>query len=457
MVIDLEALLAPIPGENPCGENLRYSETFDNIKEARRADDLLDQGDWQHEVKLADWNQAQTLSVEALTTLTKDLQITAWLMEALTHLQGFDGVKLGFQIFNGLFQNFWETLYPEIDDGDLDFRAGPLEFLNDKLWLPIRQIPLTDPSTSRGFSFMEWQESRQVGSEKEVMNDDKRRKAREQMIEEGKVSLEEFDSGVRTSSRAFYETLFTTITQCQEEFILFDTIVDEKFGKEAPRLAELKDSLADCLRLVSNIVKEKRELEPDPEPVGQDNTEDNEKQLNQEENPGYGDPSPENFSQSVPAASPGMLRETGTIEYKINRLMGGGGMEEALWQNSIKLLDQKGIRSAMEPLLAASCSAQSTRERTNFRLLMARLCLRANRPDLARPILEELNSLIDELQLSRWESPIWLADALGTLYQCLMAKGSTDDDHHRAAELLTRLCILDVTKAMEFSGGETEE
>ncbi len=446
--MDLEALLAPIPGENPCGENLRYTQVYDEIQEARRADDLLDQGEWQHDVKTADWPRTMELSLKALATKSKDLQIAAWLMEALTTLKGFDGVLLGFQVFNGLFERFWEALYPGIDEGDLDYRVGPLEFLNDKLWLPVKQIPLTDPSTSRGFSLMQWQESKVVGSEKETMNDEKRRTARQEMMAEGKLSPEEFEAGIRASSRAFYETLVQAVTQCREAFTLFDTAVDEKFGKEAPRLAELKESIEECLRLVSTIVKEKRELEPDPEPVAEQGP-----GVKKEADPGQAQTTLQAGHTPMQAHGPAAPARAGGKGLQVNRLMGGGGMEEALWQNAMATLNREGIRPALEQLLGASCSAQSPRERTNFRLLMARLCLEADRPDLARPIVEELNTLIEELQLHRWESPIWIAEALGTLHQCLMARGSTDDDHYRAAELLTRLCTLDVTKAMEFSMG----
>ncbi|MCP4117514.1 MAG: type VI secretion system protein TssA [Desulfobacteraceae bacterium] len=450
--MDLEAILAPIPGENPCGESLRYTPVYDEIQEARKADDLLDQGEWQHEVKTADWPRAMELSLEALSTKSKDLQIAAWLMEALTHLKGFDGVMFGFQVFNGLFEKFWEPLYPEIDEGDLDYRVGPLEFLNDKLWLPIKQIPLTDPSASRGFTFMQWQESKLMGSEKETMSDDKRRAARQEMIDDGKVSPEEFESGIRASSRAYYETLVQTVTQCQEEFNLFDTAVDDKFGREAPRLAEIKESIEECLRLVTTIVKEKRELEPDPEPVA----------VAEAETAPAGETTgavpdqaratlPPGVAPMPPPAPVQAQAQAGGQVFQVNRLMGGGGIEEALWRNATATLAQQGIKPALEQLLGASCSAQSVRERTNFRLLMARLCLEADRPDLARPIVEELTTLVEELQLERWESPIWIAEALGTLYQCLMARGSTDDDHYRASELLTRLCTLDVTKAMEFS------
>src|ERR1051326_8846028 len=48
-VIDVDALLTPIPGDNPAGENLQYSGIYDEIREARRADDNLTKGDWEHE------------------------------------------------------------------------------------------------------------------------------------------------------------------------------------------------------------------------------------------------------------------------------------------------------------------------------------------------------------------------------------------------------------------------
>ena len=35
-VMDVAALLAPIPGDNPAGENLKYSGIYDEIREARR-------------------------------------------------------------------------------------------------------------------------------------------------------------------------------------------------------------------------------------------------------------------------------------------------------------------------------------------------------------------------------------------------------------------------------------
>ena len=138
--------------------------------------------------------------------------------------------------------------------------------------------------------------------------------------------------------------------------------------------------------------------------------------------------------------------------YRVNRLLGSAGIEEAVWQDALSKLKASGIKQALEQLLGAACSAQSLREKTNFRLLTAKLCLEADRPDLARPIAEELHTLIGEMGLERWESPIWVAEVLDTLYQCLTVEGAPDEDLYRASELLTKICTLDVTKAMGHKG-----
>ncbi len=158
-MIDLDAILTPIEGENPAGENLRYTATYDAIQEARREEDVLDRGDWDREVKTADWELVKRLAVEALTEKTKDIQISVWLLESLVKTEGFNGLDAGLQVTTELMERFWEHVYPEIEDDDLDYRIGPLEFMNDKLWLAVKQVPITDASAGGGgYSWVKWQE-----------------------------------------------------------------------------------------------------------------------------------------------------------------------------------------------------------------------------------------------------------------------------------------------------------
>ena len=442
-VIDIDTILVPIPGDNPAGEDLRYSPVYDEIKEARRADDLLDRGDWQREIKTADWDRVITLAVEALTKRSKDLQIAVWLTEALTMTEGFGGLFTGLTVLNGLLRDYWDHVYPEIEDGDLDFRASPIEFMNDKLWPCIKQVSLTDTGVTPGYSWIKWQESRQVGHEAGIRNkygdvDDKKKKARDELIAEGKLTGEDFDSAVALSSVAYYEFLAKDLTSCIKAFETFDRILDDKFGLNPPRLTEFKKSIEDCEHLISKILKEKKVHEPEPEPEPETDRLTPEQEQVQEE------------KEEEPLLSPEGTSPVTAGPTLTGRFTGSGSLEIAMWEQAVEILETSGIKKALEKLLEASCSATSVRERNRYQLLMAKLCLKADRPDLARPIMESLHTLIEELSLERWESPRWIAEVLDALYQCLTKGEPSNDDINRAKVLFQRLCTTDVTRAIVY-------
>src|SRR6266581_8421541 len=101
-------LLNPIPGDNPSGTNLRYAPVYDKIKEARREDDDAPQGEWAHERKVADWKQVVKLAGEALATKSKDLQLAAWLTEAMLRQEALGGLRAGLGLLRGLLDKFWD-------------------------------------------------------------------------------------------------------------------------------------------------------------------------------------------------------------------------------------------------------------------------------------------------------------------------------------------------------------
>ncbi|MBC2713419.1 MAG: type VI secretion system protein TssA [Desulfosarcina sp.] len=437
-MIDLEVILNPIEGDNPAGENLRYDPTYDAIQEARREDDLLDRGDWDREIKTAEWNEVAALAEEALTNRTKDLQIAAWLLEALIKTEGFHGLKDGLNLINGLMENFWDHLYPEIEDDDLDFRIGPLEYMNAKLWLPIKEIPLTDTSTTPGYSWVKWQDSIQVGSDADSL-DSAKKQDREEMIADGKPTVEEFESAVVKSSKAFYVELNDLVVECTEAFNRFDNLLDEKFGKDAPRTADLQQAIEEYERFVKKTLKQKRELEPDPEPEDDADT----------DNAGIEDTGGELDEGDIASETPvSALPAQGQV--LLGKVSDNESQETAVWNSALTVQKNHGLKKALDTLFAASCSASSIRARNRYRLLMAKLCLRTNRPDLARPIAEELNTLIEEIGLDRWESPVWIAEVLGALYQCLIQSEAGGDDANRAEELFKKMCTIDLTKALSY-------
>ncbi|MCC6544590.1 MAG: type VI secretion system protein TssA [Nitrospirae bacterium] len=439
--VDIEKILAPIPGENPAGEDLRYSQTYEDIKEARRADDALDRGAWQHDIKTSDWDKVIKVAQDALIKKSKDLQIAAWLTEALINTDGFDGLSAGLKIVIGFLSDYWDHVYPVIEDGDMEFRAAPLEFMNEKLIPFIKGIPITDGKVTSGYSYLKWQESRMVGYEADTRNqfgdtDDGKKKKRDEFIGEGKITAEEFDSAVALSPIPFYESLAGKIKTCRDDFKKIDGILDEKFGSKAPRFSDFGLSLEEFERVVTKIIKDKG---------GNVNAPESEEGSAVEQN--AMDIQPEVDLQSISEIE--TIQRIPVSAITTSAATDSFISEDALWQEALQVMKTSGMKQALNQLLTACNSAPSVRERNRLRLLIARLCLKANRPDLARPIVEELNALIEELHLDRWESPVWIAEVIDALYQCL-TKSGTDDDPGRAQTLFQKLCTIDVTRAISY-------
>ncbi len=255
-------LLNPIPGDNPSGVYVRHDSKlllYDKIKDARRQDDELAQGDWQTERKMADFPLAKKLAEEALATKTKDLQLAAWLTEAQLHIEGFAGLQQGLNLCAGLISNFWDTVYPPVEDGDLELRSGPLDFLGSGLDLALKSRPLT----KAGYDWYKYKESRSVGYD-DSSRSDKERKDREQKIADGKLSAEVFDKAFVETPKAFYWQAEKDLDGCLASLKTLDEVCDEKFGSDGPALGRLKTSIEEVRHSVHALLEKKRETEPDP-------------------------------------------------------------------------------------------------------------------------------------------------------------------------------------------------
>lgn len=269
--IDIEALLAPIPGDNPAGQNLQYAGLHDEIREARREDEDLEQGEWKRDLKAADWPRVIIQATEALTTRTKDLQVAAWLAEALVKTSGFAGLRDGLRVMRELLEQFWEHLYPEIDEGDMEARANAIAWMDRPLVLPkaVRDVPITRSITGASYSFLQLEQSREfdiperlddLDSEKlERVNELKHRAG-----EEGKITGEQWRTAKAATRRKFYEEIYPLLNQCWEEFEGLDRVMDERFGRQTPGLGALKKALDDIRSVIEKVLKEKRIIEPDP-------------------------------------------------------------------------------------------------------------------------------------------------------------------------------------------------
>jgi type VI secretion system protein ImpA len=268
-VIDLDRLLQPISEENPSGESLRYSGLYDQIVEARRADENLNQGAWQTELKVADYHRVIELAEPALTTQTKDLQIAVWFSEALIKIHGFTGLRDSLKLITGLQANFWDTLHPEIDEGDMEGRANAISWFEINGGDASKSAKYTG---GQGYGFTDWQDSQifDIPENLESMSSEEQTKytaLRTQAEKEGRVTAEMWKKEISATRRLAVEKSNFIIEECWEAFTELNRVIEEKYDlKQAPGTSKFRKTLEDIHTQVKKILEEKRIEEPDPEP-----------------------------------------------------------------------------------------------------------------------------------------------------------------------------------------------
>ncbi len=248
-----EGLLDPISEASPSGENLRYAPVYDQLKEARREEEDVAQGDWRAEIKKADWVLVSKLASDVLAKKSKDLQVAAWLTEAMLHREGFAGLKAGLDLLRGLLESFWETLYPEIEDGDVELRATPLDWIGSRFDQPVKRVPLT----AGGLDFFRYKESRSVSYEADCASSEAKAQARATAIEDGKLTPEQFDADFDATPATSYEQWKAELDGCLESLEALRTQCEDKFADYAPNFGTLQAALEEVRQSVRILLTRK--------------------------------------------------------------------------------------------------------------------------------------------------------------------------------------------------------
>jgi type VI secretion system protein ImpA len=253
MIAELEPLLAPIPGDSPSGPSLRLDPLYDELRKLREEDDpALPQGVWQRELKRADWNAVIERAAEALTTRTKDLQIAAWLCEAWLHREGFPGLERGLRLIAALCREYWDSVHPRSEDGDLQARVAPIAWLADKLALPLKRVPITAPDAEDEEAYA-W-----IDSELALYQANLARLKPDAPEERGVVTHPKFLVSVSLTPAAWYATLAENLEGALSALEdLDDTIAALAGDANAPSLAPLREPLVAIQGFVSRILGER--------------------------------------------------------------------------------------------------------------------------------------------------------------------------------------------------------
>ena len=257
--ISFDALLAPIPGEHPTGRPIRdknsgFESDFYTIRdaanEARSAERKLSSyippvhGEEDPYKPLPpNWNAVFTTAIDILSKKSKDLWVTAWLIEALCRLQGFAGLRDGFRLARELCERYWGALHPSGPEGDLEHLLAQVSGLNGTegegtLIPPIKAIPITKVGSPHPYSYGDFVAASQL-------EQDANPERRQKRIADGEVSLEQFERAVADSTRDYYVELLAAVDATILEFSQLCQVLEDR--------CRLPDSGRSCAPPSSNI------------------------------------------------------------------------------------------------------------------------------------------------------------------------------------------------------------
>lgn len=250
VAVNIDEYLAEIPGDNPAGSSLPFAIKAE-LEEARKEidPDDYDASDPMRpaEAKRADWPAIAKLASATLKETSKDLLVAARLTEAFAKTRGFAGLADGLAVMRGMVDQCWDRMYPEIEDGDIEVRAGPFHWLGDadrgaRFPFSVRNLPIVPNNGGLPLSWRHWKESAEG---------------------KGAVSKEDFDKAVMQSSRADCQATVDSVTRVVAELNGLGELLKQRMGHESPAMSDLRSAVGDCYSLARQILEKKG-----PEPAG---------------------------------------------------------------------------------------------------------------------------------------------------------------------------------------------
>ncbi len=244
-ILDIDALLAPIPGDSPGGGSVPFAvrEKFEQLRKEVDPDDY-DKNDPRRPdtAQKADWAGVVELSEQTLAETSKDMLVAARLTEALVKEHGFAGLRDGLRLMRRMVAECWDRLNPAIEsEDDVEVRIGPLHWLDEadrgaRFPITLRQVPMLRGGKG-SFSWFEWKDSQSGKS---------------------KISPADIESALQEMPREACETQFEDLKESVHELDALTTALRERAGeKYAPALSGLRQAIGECYSLARQILERK--------------------------------------------------------------------------------------------------------------------------------------------------------------------------------------------------------
>ena len=228
-----EALLAPVSAAVPEGLPAAQDESYRRIRHEREEEDAsLPLGAWERELKRANWVAASELSAAAMAARSKDLQLAAWLFEALIARSGFQALAPCLRLIDALFVQYGDKLHPQNNE----HRINLLVWIGQKLLPPLRRVAITSTGTDHDYAWNDWEQAQRNEQLRASLG-----KQREAEIEGATLS----DVGAALACTSNERIVF--LQGCLSDGLIalqtLESTLDAQFVEDAPGLIGMRNLL----------------------------------------------------------------------------------------------------------------------------------------------------------------------------------------------------------------------
>ena len=241
----LGSLLNPISSETPTGPSLRFDPLYARIRAARHVgNEALPQGIWQRDPPQADWAVVDQLATDALETRSKDLQLAIWRTEALVHLHGLPGLAGGCQLILGLHCRFASSMHPapqnsvselplNADDPGIEGRLNLLQWINDKLSVQLKLLPITAPDELTGVPSFTLSDMESARLQNQHQGGSKPRESLQEL----------FEQSLALTPSSWFSERWSELQHTTQMVFLLDDVLDTVYGQANGGLLKVKKVL----------------------------------------------------------------------------------------------------------------------------------------------------------------------------------------------------------------------
>ena len=245
---DLAALLTPVPGDASAGADLRADSSplsrYFRLRDARaeaRASERAMEADDATTAPPPQWRTVRDLGIEAISGYSKDLEIAAWVTEALLRCDGVAGFIAGVRLMNGLVEGFWDDLFPLPDEDGMATRVGPVAGLNGQsgegtLSQPLRRLLLFARPDGAPMQLWQFEQS----SDLAAIVDPERR---QQRIDAGVVPFDTVENEARAAGTAHFAALRDQAAAAAAAWRELSEALDARAGADAPPTSRVREIL----------------------------------------------------------------------------------------------------------------------------------------------------------------------------------------------------------------------